>query len=73
MNEESRLERGVTKTVEFLEKSEIKNYSITLADNGSTDNTEKLATNLTERFPAVRALKVDRRGVGLALKQSWAS
>ncbi|MBT3877194.1 MAG: glycosyltransferase [Nitrospina sp.] len=73
LNEESRLERGVTKTVEFLEKSEIKNYSITLADNGSTDNTEKLATNLTERFPAVRALKVDRRGVGLALKQSWAS
>ena len=73
LNEEFRLEQGVTKAVGFLENSKIDNYSIALADNGSTDNTEKVARVLTERFPSVRAIKVHKRGVGLALKQSWAS
>lgn len=73
LNEEFRLEQGVTKAVGFLENSEIDNYSIALADNGSTDDTEKVARILTDRFPTVRAIKVNKRGVGLALKQSWAS
>jgi glycosyltransferase involved in cell wall biosynthesis len=73
LNEESRLENGLIKAVEFLDKSEIADYSITLADNGSTDNTELLSCGLMKRFPMVRTLKVDKRGVGLALKKSWAS
>jgi glycosyltransferase involved in cell wall biosynthesis len=73
LNEEFRLEQGVTEAVEFLENSGIDNYSIVLADNGSTDNTEQIAQSLTKRFPTVKAIKVSKRGVGLALKQSWGS
>ena len=73
MNEEFRLEKGIIEAVGFLENSEIENYSITIADNGSTDDTENIAKGLIERFPKIRFLKVDRKGVGLALKQSWAS
>ena len=73
LNEEQRLELGVTKTIAFLDDSEIEHYSITIADNGSFDNTEKIARSLVERFPCVRFIKVEKKGVGLALKQSWTS
>ena len=73
LNEESRLETGVTEAFQYLEKSSIKNYSITLADNGSTDNTANIANELKKRFPLIKTLKVDKRGVGLALKKSWAA
>ena len=73
LNEESRLETGVTKAFQYLEKSSIKNYSLTLADNGSTDNTVNIANELKKRFPLIKTLKVDKRGVGLALKKSWAA
>ena len=73
LNEEQKLELGVTQTIKFLENSEIKSYSISIADNGSTDNTAKISKNLVERFPSVRFIKVDKKGVGLALKQAWTS
>ena len=73
LNEEFRLEHGVTRTIEFLENSEIKKYAIILADNGSTDNTAKIAKKIAARLPIVKFIKLEKRGVGLALKRSWIS
>ncbi len=73
LNEEHRLERGITQTLKFLENSQINHYSITIADNGSEDGTEIIAQKLTRRFPEIRFFKTGEKGVGLALKQSWAS
>ena len=73
LNEELRVENGVVKTIEFLENNKIKNYSITIADNGSSDNTEGIAKKLIERFHRIRFIKVNKKGVGLALKKSWGS
>jgi glycosyltransferase involved in cell wall biosynthesis len=46
-------------------------WRIVIADNGSTDTTRQLATELSETYPEVNWVSVPRRGVGLALKTSW--
>lgn len=71
INEEKRLENGIFKTIEFLKKSSIRRYRITIADNGSADSTEQIAKSLEKTYPCIRYIKVDKRGVGLALKKSW--
>ncbi len=47
-------------------------WRIVIADNGSTDATRAIAAALSEEYPAVQWLSVPRKGVGLALKTSWA-
>src|SRR6266487_2389870 len=46
---------------------------ITIADNGSTDGTWPLATALSERYPEVRAVRLDQPGRGRALHAVWGS
>ena len=46
-------------------------WRIVIADNGSTDATRQLATELSEKYQEVNWVSVPRRGVGLALKTSW--
>ncbi|MEM9836410.1 MAG: glycosyltransferase [Bacteroidota bacterium] len=46
-------------------------WSIVIADNGSTDATRAIATDLSEEYPEIRWVSVPRKGVGLALKTSW--
>ena len=43
-------------------------YHILLAENGSTDRTRSIITELTERFPTVSALSVDEPNYGKALR-----
>ena len=47
------------------------NWTITLVDNGSTDNTRAVATELADRLPGVRTMCLDRRGKGYALRTAW--
>lgn len=71
LNEERRLEKGVFGAFEFLKKSVVPRYRISVADNGSTDRTEEVAASIQKVCPCFRYIKVNKRGVGLALKKSW--
>jgi glycosyltransferase involved in cell wall biosynthesis len=45
--------------------------TITVVDNASTDGTRAVAEALAAEFERVRVLSLDRRGRGLALRESW--
>jgi putative flippase GtrA len=47
-------------------------WRITIADNASTDGTFVVARRLATELPQVRAVHLDRKGRGLALKTVWA-
>ncbi len=71
-NEEKDLQRNIIKLYQFLEKdfSEF-NWQIVIADNASTDNTLKLAKKLSQKFPQILTLHLDKKGRGRALKKAW--
>ena len=46
-------------------------WRIVIADNGSTDDTRRLALTLADELPEVWLVQVPKKGVGLALKTSW--
>lgn len=72
LNEEKRLEQGVSTTINFLEQYGIKDYKIVIADNGSIDDTEKIGKMLVDLYrDKVIYIKIPNPGVGLALRSSW--
>lgn len=71
LNEEETLLENVRKTLSFLETSIIDEYSIVIADNGSTDKTRELGKKLANENIEVSYLNVGEKGVGRALKASW--
>ncbi|MEQ1745749.1 MAG: glycosyltransferase [Saprospiraceae bacterium] len=73
LNEEETLVRQVRTLHAFLCEHfpQREQWSIVVADNGSTDNTAHLAAALADELPEVRLVRVPERGVGLALKTSW--
>ncbi len=46
-------------------------WRITIADNASTDSTWQVATTLALTLDGVRAIHLDRKGRGLALRTAW--
>jgi putative flippase GtrA len=46
-------------------------WRITVVDNASTDDTWAIARQLGATLPGVRALHLDRKGRGLALRTAW--
>jgi putative flippase GtrA len=46
-------------------------WRITVVDNASTDDTWAIAQQLGATLPGVRALHLDRKGRGLALRTAW--
>lgn len=48
-------------------------YRITIADNGSTDGTDRIAGELARTTSTVSVLRLDRRGRGLALRAAWSA
>lgn len=71
LNEELTLEEKVTEALMYLRKKPIEKFSLIIADNGSTDRTEEIARKLERKYEEIEYLKVERRGVGLALQTSW--
>ncbi|MBU3071664.1 glycosyltransferase [Aestuariicella sp. G3-2] len=74
LNEEASLRRNVLIVKDFFLEHcpELVAWSIVIADNGSTDRTGEIAESLAAEYPGqVKYLRVDRKGVGLALKHSW--
>ncbi len=73
LNEEPTLERQVNILHAFL-KAHFPTpgqWRIVIADNGSTDRTYEIASQLSQELPEMQVVKVPRKGVGLALKTSW--
>ncbi|MFL5961653.1 MAG: glycosyltransferase [Gaiellaceae bacterium] len=68
---------GLAASVERLHAYLVENFPftfrVTIADNGSTDGTWELATDLTRRLTSVRAVRLDERGRGRALHAVWSA
>ncbi|MEA5533140.1 glycosyltransferase [Crocosphaera sp. XPORK-15E] len=71
LNEEAQLEDSILKTLKFCEDHQINNVEFWIADNGSTDGTESIGRGLESRFETVKYLRLNQKGVGLALKSAW--
>jgi glycosyltransferase involved in cell wall biosynthesis len=71
LNEEAQLENSILKTLDFCQLNQIENFELCIADNGSTDRTESIGRSLQSNLEQVKYLKLNQRGVGLALKSSW--
>lgn len=69
LNERLRLESGITRTVEYLKKINFSDYEIIIVDNGSEDETPKIAAGLCERYCGVRYERISVRGVGAAFRR----
>ena len=70
-NEEAALELSVRRLHAYLTERFPLSWSITVADNASTDGTWPLAGRVAERLPGVRALHLDEKGRGRALRAAW--
>ncbi len=73
LNEEQTLVQQVRTLHRFLSQHfpDARQWQIIIADNGSTDDTRRLALELANELPEVKLVQVPKKGVGLALKTSW--
>jgi len=72
-NEEKILARSVRQLHSYLTDNLPFRFVITIADNASTDGTSATARQLCAELPGVRAVHLDRKGRGLALRHVWGS
>jgi len=70
-NEETDLGPGVRRLHEYLSTAFPFSWRITIADNASTDATPAVARGLVETLPGVRVVRLDAKGRGRALRQTW--
>ena len=70
-NEEADLESSVRRLRAYLDDRFPVASAITIADNASTDATWVIARRLADSMPGVRALHLDQKGRGRALRQAW--
>jgi glycosyltransferase involved in cell wall biosynthesis len=70
-NEERVLAASVTRLHDYLSGCFPFAFRITVADNASTDATWFVARQLAARLPRVRAVHLDERGRGRALRHVW--
>ena len=70
-NEERILESSVRRLHAFLTSSFPFSFRVTIADNGSTDGTWRIASKLEHELPHVRAARLELAGRGHALHSVW--
>ena len=73
LDEERAVVSSLITLTTFLEAECPYEWSITVADNGSTDRTAELAGAFAAQHPHMRVIRLDRRGRGRALKHSWST
>jgi len=76
LNEEESIEANIEKIVQFTNTKIPTEFQchIIIADNGSTDSTARIARKIESNNKGkVSYHRVARRGVGLALKSTWAN
>ena len=70
-NERENLENTVRSAMKALEKI-AKSYEIVIAEDGSTDGTDKIASDLSREYSCITHIHSDKRlGRGLALKNAF--
>jgi len=72
-NEAAVLEASIEKLYDYLESEFPLSWRITIVDNASTDGTWFVAARLARGAERIRALHLDRKGRGLALRAGWES
>jgi putative flippase GtrA len=72
-NEEHDLAPSVRRLVTYLRSSFPFAAVVTIADNGSTDRTWPIATELERSFSEVRAVRLTQPGRGRALRTQWSA
>jgi Glycosyl transferase family 2 len=72
-NEERALPGAVAVLYDYLERWSPFAWTITIADNASTDATAAVAAELARRRPRVRILRLARKGKGHAIRSAWAA
>ncbi|MEU0572682.1 bifunctional glycosyltransferase family 2/GtrA family protein [Nonomuraea sp. NPDC005983] len=70
-NEQRALRDSIGRLHHYLTSTFPYGFRITIADNASTDNTWQLAGELAAELPHVRAVHLDDRGRGRALRRVW--
>lgn len=74
LDEEKVLESTIRSLRQFVDTKLTKHaVIIVIADNGSSDGTEKIGRRLADAVMGVRYLRLNERGKGLAIKEAWAS
>jgi putative flippase GtrA len=72
-NEEAVLERSVRRLQAYLAERFPLDWVVTIADNASTDRTWGIACRLAAELPGVRAVHLDGKGRGRALRATWST
>ena len=72
-NEEEQLATSVTALHSYLDTSFPFPAAITIADNASVDGTWAIASELATSLDRVRAIRLDRKGRGRALRTAWST
>ncbi len=72
-NEVKVLEQSVSTTLALFDQNPQYDWRVVIADNGSNDGTSDLARSLEARDLRVRALILEVKGRGLALREAWLS
>jgi len=70
-NEEQDLRASVLRLDAFLADTFPYDYQVVIADNASTDTTFEIAQRLASRHDHIRAVHLDAKGRGRALRQVW--
>jgi ubiquinone/menaquinone biosynthesis C-methylase UbiE/glycosyltransferase involved in cell wall biosynthesis len=73
LNEEGSLVSSLTTLAAYLDTQCPYDWCVTVADNGSTDETFQLATAFAAVNPRTRVIRLEERGRGRALKQAWST
>ena len=73
-NEEKELEVNIKKLADYCSKNLNKyNWTITIADNASSDNTPIIAANLSKNNSRIQLFRLEEKGRGRAVKRAWSS
>ncbi|HEY5011684.1 MAG TPA: glycosyltransferase [Acidimicrobiia bacterium] len=72
-NEAADLERSIERLYHYLSEQFPLSWRVTIADNASTDRTWHIACDLACRLDGVRAVHLDRKGRGRALREVWSA
>jgi glycosyltransferase involved in cell wall biosynthesis len=72
-NEAAALEGSIHRLHQYLTKRFPMSWAITIAENGSTDDTWAIARQLSDTIDGVDAIHLDPKGRGLALRTAWSA
>ncbi len=72
-NEAADLGRSIERLHRYLSEQFPLSWSVTIADNASTDSTWGIACELARTLKGVRAVHLDRKGRGRALREVWSA